>query len=446
MPVDKRRVAARAGESTFPISTVMHLASEGLVLGAGTLVVAADAARRLSSLRGQEARVLALLSAAYNRAVPPSVLGNIERAAKSWREGDDSLAYIHLAHAGLPELQDPREAAHRLSLADELMKAGGKPRAVFEILNLDDTFINVVEKLYNPGEPRVPPGSGRISGEWTRILSWLGELNAAQMAELGAYASRVLGPAGAAAGAFGLLFIPSPNNLRVEGEVPEIPGLLYSWNRDETLLHLTYEDPDGGQRTFSAYLDGDVFRDQHGRVIGRVLPGNKVAIDAVAVFPDVLKKEEPRLCPAPLPDRPGSDRGKPYDDDRARQYEDFVKQFINPPPNGPTPSGFVYELPNPKENGKPVTYDDCQKTTSILFELKGEGYAAILMFPQGIKSIENRFLEQSGRQIAASGGRPLVWIFAEWEAALFARKLFDTAKEGRESIHVVHMPWTTRKP
>jgi NADPH-dependent ferric siderophore reductase len=68
------------------------------------------------------------------------------------------------------------------------------------------------------------------------------------------------------------------------------------------------------------------------------------------------------------------------------------------------------------------------------------------MFPKGKQSIEEQFLEQSGRQIAASGGRPLVWIFAEWEAALFARKLFDTAKEGRESIHVVHMPWTTRKP
>jgi hypothetical protein len=347
--VEERRVAARAGESAFPISTLMHLAPEGLVLGSGTLVVAADAARRLSSLKGQEARVLALLSAAYNRAVPPSVLGNIERAAKSWREGDDSLAYIHLAHAGLPELQDPRAAARRLCLADGLMKAGGKPRAIFEILDLDHTSLDALEKRYNPGQPRVPAGSGRISGRWTRILLWLGELNAAQVAELGAYATRVLGPAGAAAGAFGLLFIPSPNKVRVEGQVPEIPGLRYSWNRDETLLHLTYDDPDGGQRTFLAYLDGDVFRDEHGRVIGRVLPGNKVAIDAAAVSPDLLKKNEPRLCPAPAPDIPGSDRGKPYQEDRARQCEDFVKQFINPPPAGPTPSGFVYYLPNPKE-------------------------------------------------------------------------------------------------
>ena len=114
------------------------------MLGAGTLLVAADAARRLSSLRGQEARVLALLSAAYNRAVPPSVLGNIERAAKSWRDGDDSLAYIHLAHARLPELQEPHTAAQRLFLADELMKAGGKPRTIFEILDLDAAFIDAL--------------------------------------------------------------------------------------------------------------------------------------------------------------------------------------------------------------------------------------------------------------------------------------------------------------
>lgn len=78
MADNEQCAAARAQESALPISTVMHLASEGLVLGAGTLLVAADAARRLSSLKGQEARLLALLSAAYNRAVPPSVLGNIE--------------------------------------------------------------------------------------------------------------------------------------------------------------------------------------------------------------------------------------------------------------------------------------------------------------------------------------------------------------------------------
>jgi hypothetical protein len=108
--------------------------------------------------------VLALLSAAYGRAIAPGVLGNIERAAKAWSEGDDCLAYIHLAHARFPALNDSREAAWRLFIADAFMKAGRHPRAIFEALALDPAFIDAVEKLYNPAQPRVPPGSGRTSG------------------------------------------------------------------------------------------------------------------------------------------------------------------------------------------------------------------------------------------------------------------------------------------
>lgn len=61
-------------------------------------------------------------------------------------------------------------------------------------------------------------------------------------------------------------------------------------------------------------------------------------------------------------------------------------------------------------------------------------------------AIADDFLEQSGRQIAASGGRPIVWVFAEKDAALFTRALFDRAKGGRERITVVYVPWTTRNP
>jgi hypothetical protein len=175
-------------------------------------------------------------------------------------------------------------------------------------------------------------------------------------------------PAGAAAAAFGILFIPSAENIRVEGEVPGIPGLRYSWNRDETELRLTYDDGAGRQRIFSAFLDGDVFRDQQGNVIGRLIGGNRVAIDAIAVIPDLVKQDEPKLCPAPAPDVPGSDQGKPYEENLGRQYEDFLKQFVNPPPDVPTPSGFAYYLPSPAGTGEPVSYDDCQKATGILFE------------------------------------------------------------------------------
>jgi hypothetical protein len=102
---------------------VLTLAPQGLVLGAGTILVPADGPHRLKSLEGQEARVLALLSAAYSRAVAPSVLGNIKRAAKAWGEGDDCLAYIHLAHARLPALQD--QVQGRLRKSSDVSKLRG---------------------------------------------------------------------------------------------------------------------------------------------------------------------------------------------------------------------------------------------------------------------------------------------------------------------------------
>ncbi len=248
---------------------------------------------------------------------------------------------------------------------------------------------------------------------------------------------RILGPAGAAVAAFGLLFVPSPNNVRVEGAVPEIPGLRYSWNRDETVLHLTYDRAGGAPRTFALRIDGDLIRDDDGKVVGQVIGGNRIAIDTIAVLPDVVKQDQPRLCPAPAPDRPGSDRGKLYEEDRARQYEDFVKLLINPPPNGPTPSGFVYYLLNPK-SGKSVSYDDCEKKSSILFEIKGEVYAKLT---KGLPNVMlDDFKDQATRRVAASGGRPVVWIFAEKEAALIARKLFDETK-GLEGITVGYIPW-----
>ncbi len=241
------------------------------------------------------------------------------------------------------------------------MRAGISPPDVFRALKIGGPYIDAIRKAYNPAEPRVPAGSGRTSGECTDgeetdgddaategmagvaaqglsfpagmpvpAASFLGDLGAGQVSELGAYASRILGlgPVDAvAASVFGLLFIPSPNKLQVEGEVPEIPGLQYSWNRDETLLRLTYDDPDVGQRNFFAQLDGDVFRNAQGRVIGRVLSGSTVAIDAAAVSPDLVDKDEPRLCPEPVKDRRTNDLGL--------DYENYIKSVVNS--ENPTP-------------------------------------------------------------------------------------------------------------
>ncbi len=87
-----------------------------------------------------------------------------------------------------------------------------------------------------------------------------------------------------------------------------------------------------------------------------------------------------------------------------------------------------------------------KKTTGMLFEIKAERYAELLKSPPIRASIARDFLAQSGRQIAASGGRPIVWIFAEEDAALFARALFDEAKEGRQRITVGYISWKKREP
>ena len=259
------------------------------------------------------------------------------------------------------------------------------------------------------------PGSSVLGEAALPAASLLGDLGAGQVAELGAYASRLLSPPGAiaaaAAAVFGLLFIPSPNNIRVEGDVPQIPGLHYSWNRDETVLHLTYDRGGEAPRTLALQIDDDFIRDDDGKIVGRVMGGNRIVIDTLAVLPDLVKEDEPRLCPAFAPDVAGSDQGKPYEENRSRQYEDFVKLLINPPPKGPTPSGFVYYLPNP-QGGDPVSYDDCKWTNGTFLEIKGERYAELLKSPLIVKSIIEEFLKQSGRQIAASQGRPIVWIFA----------------------------------
>jgi hypothetical protein len=283
---EKLRNAWHARERAVPLSSVPHLAPNGLVFGVGTVVVAADGARRLRSVRGQEARVLALLSAAYRKPVHPAVLGNIERAGKSWSEGDDCLAHIHLAQSELRAPGDPREAAFRLFITESLMNVGVSPRSIFEALEVGAPYIDAVEKLYNPAEPRVPGGSGRTSGEWTRELSFLGELAADATEHLGAFALRVLAPrVNGIVAAFGLLFVPSPNKLSVEGEVSGVPGLRYAWNRDESQLHLTYDGSDGSARTFTAELQDDLFRDMGGRVVGRVLPGGSVVIGSRIPWP-----------------------------------------------------------------------------------------------------------------------------------------------------------------
>jgi hypothetical protein len=147
-------------------SPAMIFTPQGLMLGAGTILVPAEGTRKLASVEGREQEVLALLSAAYGRAVAPSALGNIERAAKCWSVGDDFTAHLHLAHTGLRALDDFPRAAHRLRMAKGALDHGASPRALFEVLRIDRHYIDALEKRYNPAQPRVPAGHPD-GGQWT---------------------------------------------------------------------------------------------------------------------------------------------------------------------------------------------------------------------------------------------------------------------------------------
>jgi hypothetical protein len=81
-----------------------------------------------------------------------------------------------------------------------------------------------------------------------------------------------------------------------------------------------------------------------------------------------------------------------------------------------------------------------KKKGVILFDFKSD-YGGLLTFESNAR---DSFLDQSYRQIAASGGRPVIWIFANEQDARSAQKLFKDYDEGREYITIVHVPWTTR--
>ena len=164
MSVELLDEAWRAREADAPLES-LTFTDEGLVLGAGTVLAAVDSATgpRRVKLDSDQRRLLALLSAAYARRVGPEVLPHIRRASTRWRDGETELAAVHLALTGLGRLS--RVAARRLFAADLLMEAGAAPETIMKAMGLGICSPDLVR--YRPDQPRVPPGSGRNSGQWT---------------------------------------------------------------------------------------------------------------------------------------------------------------------------------------------------------------------------------------------------------------------------------------
>jgi hypothetical protein len=412
---------------SVPVIPTLYFSADGLALGAGTILLPAIAPRCLANLQGEEARLLALLSATYGKAISPSVFSSIMRAAKSWSRGDDVGAAIHLSHAGLPRPDDPDEAARRLFVTDAFIKSGTSPIGILQALGLETSYVGTVAKLYNELEPRVPAGNGIISGQWTKFFSFLGDLTGTQAGQLGLWATRLLGPAAVATGGvevFRTIFVPSDNPIRDEGDIKGLPGGHYSWNRDETQLRIDYRTADGEQRRFIAQRNEDKFIGPHGEVVGIVLPSGHVSIDSDALPGRPANDNEPKLCPKPQPDRRTNDKGL--------AYEAFMRPIVNP--FMPTPLGFAYYLTDPV-TGKPVEFDDCKQMNGTMVDYKDKYWD--MLSKLGISEvIMGDFTDQALRQIRAAGQRRIRWYFSEKEAADFVRVQFYFNRYIRNRIEI----------
>jgi hypothetical protein len=483
----------QARKSAVPIEAAMRFTPDGLVLGAGTVLAAAEGSPGGKTIRleGCEARLATLLSAAHLEPIAPGALNHIRKAAMHWSVGETDRAEVHLALSRLARPEHPGRAAQRLFLADGLLEAGVEPDAILKALNLDPSPMEALTKDYRT-QPRVPEGSGRTSGEWTsgagpggsnggrshgRPVSagsasrgtpqtarpgvrdargvgrtpaapaqgllqttpkiaapvarrpWFLNLTATQVGELALLVARFAGPTVA----LGTIFIPFNKSLRQEGTIAGWPPIHFQRRADQRAIVFSYLGPNLRTVLKTAELDRDgLFRDADKNVIGRALPDGGVVIDRSAILPKEARDEnEPTLCPKPVPD-------KGHGNLNGLRYENFMKALINP--GNPTPSKFAIGMRNP-ETGKDVMLDDCQRRSGILFEYKGPTYKWLLS--TGFRySVLGGLAYQAERQLKASQGRPVVWIFEEKSAKEFVENAFDSVPElsGRIQFDYEPMP------
>jgi hypothetical protein len=155
---------ARRGSGA--IDPVMRFSDEGLVLGAGTVLAKSAASGRDIQVDPSEPRLQALLAAAHGRRPAVGSLAHLRKAAVRWNEGQDAMAAMHLALSRLGRLRRPEADAHRLFLAEGLLKCGVEADAIIAAIETNASDIERLQK-FNPDQPRVAAGSGRTSGEWT---------------------------------------------------------------------------------------------------------------------------------------------------------------------------------------------------------------------------------------------------------------------------------------
>jgi len=429
----------------------MCLEKDGLVLGARTVLAERDRDGNIL-LDGREEKLLTLLSVAYGGPVSHSVLSKLRRAGRHARGGDEPIAAMEVALA-LPELQDPAPAARRLFIADGLLETGVSPRDIWTALEFDPAPLDALAKEYNQAEPRVPGGSGRVSGEWTSGDAVEAAEAAAEAAATNIVRELLLNGARGAARYAPLISFLAPlldassaGGTRTEGAIRGIADLRYVRYGDEAALRIVRASDN--RTLLVMYLGTDESFVDPGSGLVAHLEHGELVFDALSARDEAKPDddfEEPKLCPKPpLPDSQGlvGPSGA-----RSKAYEDYMKAKINP--LNPTPHGFGYQLANPFDGGAIVKYDDCQNEPAILnlpgsmLEFKGPGYAAKLtdkyFGEKFTENIEDQWTDQATRQVQASGGRPVVWYFAERPALDFAQKLFNNEK--LKGIRLEYAPW-----
>lgn len=485
----------RARRAVAPVDRHMQFSSEGLVLGAGTLIAPATSNRREITIDVNQPRLVALLSAAHRRRPAAIGLRHLRRAAECWSSGEDALTGIHLAHSQLARLEELEADAHRLFLADAMLQAGLDTEVLLKALDLGDS--DPLAK-YRPDQLRVPPGRGRVSGRWTSGSTGAGSdarqvhrparrgakatpssgaaarsvaagvrptAAAAAIAvgragaglDLGAIGARTLAglaafitsiteiSAGAAvagvAAAAGVLFIPSAGPRGKWVKVAGPGDVSYFRSPDEPGITFRYTTADGKQRTWATGPDGPDhgYRGPDGQVVAkwfRTAAGVKLAVNLIALIGS--RSDEPAICPSSTEGSNGP---------RGRAYEDFVKARFNP--GMATPSGFGYDFYNPIMK-KAYDIDDCKWIPGVvvgipfaqgaLAEYKGPGFAEHMLNNDGVWrfGMRDKLDAQAQHQWDARQGRTLTWFVEERPLAQYLAKRFE---EMRIGIKVVYFPY-----
>jgi hypothetical protein len=159
----RRSIAAtRNGWPAFARRTSQYASvtwtPEGPKLGTGTLLA--------RSVAGEEMRILALLSVAFDRPVQDSVVKNLRSAEREYQAGDHVKSAIHVSLANMPPLIS-RESNYRLHMAATLLDQGLiTADEFFKAAEFDPAFVSHFAK-YNEDEPRIPAGNVG-AGQWTR--------------------------------------------------------------------------------------------------------------------------------------------------------------------------------------------------------------------------------------------------------------------------------------